>query len=506
VGYDEKYFEGQASKSDAKVAWQYGRLLKAAGVVGGDRHLKVLDAGCGAGPALRYLSSQGFEAYGVDFLSYPLHLAAEAAPGAQLACADLNQSLPFADRSFDVILLSEVIEHLHQPNLALREFARVLKDGGVLALSTANTWDVRRVIYPFLRRTWSGKLDPTHVNLFNPSRLTRSLVEAGLASVQVRSGFKPAYFFKLPGLKKRWEIPYPPLMGNGLVASARRAGESQAFAKQRSQMVRLSAIRSIALEITINGPKTLWHTVNDFSLWRLIEYPRVTKMLRLRRGDLVLDIGAGTSSYPLMLSKLGVNVVVVELDPKRTRWQREKYLAHHRPGEGRCYPIVADATMLPFKDGAFEKVDSISVIEHIPNDRAVGPEMARVLQPGGTAVISVPYTFGERKGFFEGLKPFVRTGRNEFKQQGKDNMVRFYNEADIEERFARPIGPIVEKRYFGRGILNGRYHETKLNRYWNKLVVKDWFLATLVHPLEEMFLRRSEPFDVIFKMIKPGPH
>lgn len=502
MGYDEAYFQGQVSKSDHKVAWQYGRLLKKAGLNGHSRDLKVLDAGCGAGPALRYLSSQGFDAFGIDFLPYPLHLAARAAPGARLACCDLNEPLPFADGSFDVVFLSEVIEHLHSPRKALEECRRVLKEGGVLALTTANTWDIRRLIYPVLGRTWSGRADPTHLNLLNPRRLAALLELAGFCNVRVHSGFKPAFFLKLPGFRKRWELPYPPLIGNGLVGSARKRIRDAGTFQTVGRGVRLSGLRCIALEVNINGLRSLWRTVNDFSLWRLIEYPKVTRMLDLRKGDLVLDVGSGTSSYPLMLMKRGIDVIALELDITRVRWQREKYLGHRRAGDGLCHQVVADATKLPFKDGTFAKVDSISVIEHIPDDRSVAMEMGRVLQPGGTCVVSVPYTFRGRKGFFQGLKSFVKVGRNEFRQEGKNNLVRFYTEADLEERFAGVIGPIVEKSHFGRRILNNAYHETRLNRYWNTFIVKDWFLATLVHPLEEIFMRQSEPFDVIFKMIK----
>lgn len=502
MGYDEAYFEGQVSKSDSKVAWQYGRLLKKAGLNGHNPGLKVLDAGCGAGPALRYLTKRGFEAFGIDFLAYPLQLAAQAVPAARLACCDLNKPLPFADGSFDVLFLSEVIEHLYNPNKALEECRRVLKEDGVLVLTTANTWDIRRLIYPVLGRTWSGKADPTHVNLFNPRNLSSLLETAGFAAVQVGSGFKPAFFLKLPGLKKRWELPYPPMIGNGLIGAARGHLAGAPQQGRTGRPVRLSALRCIALEVSVNGLRSLWRTVNDFSLWRLIEYPKVTKMLDLRKGEMVLDVGSGTSSYPLMLVKRGANVVSLELDIKRVRWQREKYLTHRREGDGVSYQIVADARQLPFKDGTFVKVDSISVIEHIPDDKAVAVEMGRVLRGGGTCVISVPYTFQERKGFFEGLKSFVKVGRNEFRQEGKNNLVRFYTEADLKERFGGAIGPVVEKSYFGRRILNDAYHETKLNRYWNKFIVKDWFLATLVHPLEEAFLRGTEPFDVIFKMIK----
>ncbi|MBN1483419.1 MAG: class I SAM-dependent methyltransferase [Chloroflexia bacterium] len=264
--------------------------------------------------------------------------------------------------------------------------------------------------------------------------------------------------------------------------------------------IRLPALACLLHEVAINGPGILRRAVNDFSLWRLIEYPVITQMLDLQPGAWVLDIGSGTSSYPLMLAREGATVVLAELDEERVRWQRDK-LAAQGGIRGTMYPVVADATALPFRDAAFGRVSAISSIEHIPDDRAVGREIGRVLRPGGVAAISVPYTFGERESFFAGIRDFARVGRNEFRQVGKGGLVRFYTDDDVEQRFGPPVGcHITERCYFGRRILNDGYHETRLTRYWNTLVLKDLLLAWTVHPLEEALLRHTEPFDVMFRL------
>jgi ubiquinone/menaquinone biosynthesis C-methylase UbiE len=263
--------------------------------------------------------------------------------------------------------------------------------------------------------------------------------------------------------------------------------------------IAISALRSIAYEIAINGWGVLIRTHNDFSLWRLIEYPKMTDYLQLQCGDLVLDIGSGTSSYPLMLTREGVDVVVVELDGERVRWQRDK--AEAKRGAGRLLAVVGDASRLPLRDGSFERVTSISAIEHMDDDVAVGSEIARVLAPGGVGAISVPYTRTERSGFFEGLKPFQKVGRNEFRQEGKGTLVRFYTDGDVEQRFGEGVGCRVTRRsFFGRKLLNDWYHESRLNRYWRRFILKDWVLATVVHPLEERWMAGHEPFDIMFQV------
>lgn len=56
-----------------------------------------------------------------------------------LSTADITR-LPFADHSFDIIICSEVMEHIHEEQKALAELKRILKPGGTLALSVPRYW------------------------------------------------------------------------------------------------------------------------------------------------------------------------------------------------------------------------------------------------------------------------------------------------------------------------------------------------------------------------------
>lgn len=217
--YDEKYFAGQISKSAEKAALQYGRLLKF-GKVTAATHPRLLDAGCGAGPSLPFLVEQVYRVIGSDFIYYPLLEAQKRAPGVPLLNCNLDQGLPFADNSLDVILASEVIEHLSQDKLFLKEVRRTLAPGGVLLLTTPNLWDIRRPLAALTRQTWSGYKDPTHINLMTPRRLADLLKEAGFSQVRWRTGIKPAYQRSIRKLGWRLAIPYPPVIGNGLMAAA----------------------------------------------------------------------------------------------------------------------------------------------------------------------------------------------------------------------------------------------------------------------------------------------
>jgi SAM-dependent methyltransferase len=267
--------------------------------------------------------------------------------------------------------------------------------------------------------------------------------------------------------------------------------------------IHLSAWKCLRYEVAINGVRILLKTLNDFGLWRMIEYPQVANWLDLVPDVLVLDIGSGNSSFPLMLALEGARVVAVDLSPARVERQRAQ-AARVLGDRTRLLAVVADVTALPFRDGAFARVSSVSALEHVPDDVRAGREIGRVMQADALAVITVPYTFGERKSFFKGLKPFEQVEKNCFVQARRDGyQVRFYTDADLRARFAKPAQATIERvSYFGRKILNDWYHETKLNRYITMFVLKDFLLAVLVHPFEEKFLRQCEPFGVIFRMRK----
>lgn len=214
--YSDDYFQPQLSKSDEKVALHYGRLLDFIGPVPPDA--RVLDAGCGAGPALRFLKQRGFIPWGSDLIEYPLAQAKRLLPDARLVQCDSNNPLPFREESFDIILMSEVIEHVAEPAFTLRESRRVLTKTGAVALTTPNLWDVRRIYYPLLGRVWSGDADATHNILFNPQTMRDALTETGFSHVRVRAGFKPLRWISSRKLNFRTALPGLPLVGNTLVA------------------------------------------------------------------------------------------------------------------------------------------------------------------------------------------------------------------------------------------------------------------------------------------------
>jgi len=86
----------------------------------------LLDIGCGEGQVDNFLlkNNPGLKITGVDFDKKALREAKINCPKMVVKKADIYH-LPFPDKSFDLILCLEVLEHLDKPELALKEFKRV---------------------------------------------------------------------------------------------------------------------------------------------------------------------------------------------------------------------------------------------------------------------------------------------------------------------------------------------------------------------------------------------
>ncbi len=102
---------------------------------------RMLDVGCGGGIATNPLAREGFAMTGVDFSPRSIARARAAAEREGVAADYVVGSayaLPFADASFDGVVCSDVMEHLHDLRQWAREVHRVLKPGGVLVFDTIN--------------------------------------------------------------------------------------------------------------------------------------------------------------------------------------------------------------------------------------------------------------------------------------------------------------------------------------------------------------------------------
>jgi len=119
---------------------------------------RFLDVGCGLGYFSQRAANLGAKVIGVDIGKKLIEKAKQRVPKGKFFIASASD-LPFKNESFDIVLCTEVIEHVDNQRKVLSEIFRVLKKGGVFAITTPNR--IYRPIFEFLGlvgiRPYNGK-------------------------------------------------------------------------------------------------------------------------------------------------------------------------------------------------------------------------------------------------------------------------------------------------------------------------------------------------------------
>jgi 2-polyprenyl-3-methyl-5-hydroxy-6-metoxy-1,4-benzoquinol methylase len=156
---------------------------------------RVLDAGCATGLFMGVARDAGWDVEGLDISEFALSRARER--GFQVRHGTLpDPSLPA--NAYDAITLWDVIEHVPDPAAVVRECQRLLKPGGVLAMSTP---DAGSVPARMLRGKWLGfRSIDEHLYFFSRATMTAMLSRAGLRVVRYHDVGK---YLSLPRLIAR---------------------------------------------------------------------------------------------------------------------------------------------------------------------------------------------------------------------------------------------------------------------------------------------------------------
>ena len=140
---------------------------------------RLLDVGCGAGAFLEAAARGGWDAIGIEVSqTAAAHLRKQ---GFEVFCGELEKA-NHPDGHFDVVIASEVFEHVRDPKAMIGEIARVLRPGGLLWATTPHG---RGISARMLGNKWSIVCPPEHLQLFSVSGIKRLLADVGFRHVKV---------------------------------------------------------------------------------------------------------------------------------------------------------------------------------------------------------------------------------------------------------------------------------------------------------------------------------
>lgn len=154
-------------------------------ILPGDR---ILDIGCGEGRhTIRACQENGTVCIGADSgfenlvetrkkLTYHQLINDLHCKSVDLFCMDVT-CLPFCDNSLDIVICSEVLEHIPNDDRAISELVRVLKSGKILAISVPRSWP-EKICWRLSDEYFNS--DGGHVRIYNQKALIKVIKSFGL--------------------------------------------------------------------------------------------------------------------------------------------------------------------------------------------------------------------------------------------------------------------------------------------------------------------------------------
>lgn len=387
-------------------------------IVPAGRYRRALDGGCGTGVCSLALAESADSVVGVDLSLNTLRAADRLRRGVGISNVSFCQGsilrLPFSSGRFDLVFSWGVIHHTVNPIQALDELVRVLRPGGTLVLA----------VYLKTRLT---PLHETvrHLCLRLPRPMKRPVVNgfAHLVRLGERMGhinnvrddnpmiesqiedwfFVPEkHFFTIQQVRDLFtrrdltcEVVYQQTgrfrsSSNFVVSGVLGGGEGNGIEVQRVMggQSMPGPARPLHPRHRLMDPlRRKWHQLNANTIgserywWIALQNaaffsdmaPLVARYVHGR----TLDTGAGRLAWRPLLRRHSTSYVGGDLVREHPELD-----------------VIFDATRgLPFADGSFDTLFSCSVLEHTPEPWHALSEMWRVLAPGGTAIVSVPFLF-----------------------------------------------------------------------------------------------------------------
>lgn len=144
---------------------------------------RIIEFGCATGVVSKLLSEEGHDVLGTDISSYMIKKDKKLYPDINFRVQDM-QKPPREKSKFDLVIAFDVIEHLENPRLGIKNAFRCLKKGGFIILSTCS--DAPGI-----------STDPSHINVKSPSKWKEILTQAGFHDIIVKRATIVPYLYRL---------------------------------------------------------------------------------------------------------------------------------------------------------------------------------------------------------------------------------------------------------------------------------------------------------------------
>jgi len=167
----------------------------------------VMDAGCGNGTFISLFQNRNWHLHGSDLSPTGIEIARKTFPNINFFLADAQSfytDFLNAVGPVDVIISTEVIEHIYDPRAFLRNCFRLLKPSGTIVLTTPYHGYLKNVLL-----ATSGKLDQHftvlrdhgHIKFWSRKTITQVITETGFTNIEFAGSGRIPYVWKSMVLK-----------------------------------------------------------------------------------------------------------------------------------------------------------------------------------------------------------------------------------------------------------------------------------------------------------------
>jgi 2-polyprenyl-3-methyl-5-hydroxy-6-metoxy-1,4-benzoquinol methylase len=191
--YNIGYFTGEDGVLDLKNMGEKENLLRIV-----DEHLggldgrTMLDIGCGTGEYLKAAKDRGMRVTGID-VDQSLADHIQLTLGAKVVVGLFSDDT-FPKESFDLIVLSHVIEHVPEPVKLLRSIYRALKPGGLFLMATPDFDAFMEFLHNIVGRLKFGRDTDHHLTPFSEPFHVVGFNRRSARHILKRTGFRSVYF------------------------------------------------------------------------------------------------------------------------------------------------------------------------------------------------------------------------------------------------------------------------------------------------------------------------
>ncbi len=162
---------------------------------------RVLDMGCGNGHNARWLSEKGWKVTGIDASQQGVTQARMAVPDGRFEVGEITEEFiaSLNEEPFDLVISTEVVEHVYAPRIWARSAFAALRPGGMLICSTPYHGYLKNLMIS-LENGWDRHINPLwdggHIKFWSPTTLRALLSEAGFGDFGFVGAGRLPYLWK----------------------------------------------------------------------------------------------------------------------------------------------------------------------------------------------------------------------------------------------------------------------------------------------------------------------